>query len=396
MSKRRVYMDHGATTPLREEVLEAMLPFLKDNFGNPSSIHTWGRETRRAVETAREKIAATLGAEPDEICFTSGGTESNNIAIFGAAKLQRRGGHIITSAVEHHAVFDVCRELAQSGYRVTFLPVDRFGEVSMEDLRAALVPDTFLISIMTANNEVGTLQPVAEIGALAREKGVLFHTDAVQAVGQVPINLRELPIDFLSMSAHKINGPKGTGALFIRRGVKVASLHHGGGQEHRLRPGTENVPGIIGLGRALELAGPEIPQKSHHLAALRDRLIHGLLAIEDVYLNGHPKRRLPGNANVSFRYIEGESILLSLDLQGVAASSGSACTSGSTEASHVLTAMKLEPENTHGSVRFSLGRGNTVDDVDYVLQILPPIVTRLRRLSAYSRNQDRLTGWKTS
>lgn len=396
MSERRIYMDHGATTPLREEVLETMLPFLKEDFGNPSSIHSWGQEAHRAVETAREKVAATLGAEPDEIYFTSGGTEANNIAIAGTARLHHEGGHIITSAIEHPAVRDVCRELAQSGYRVTFLPVNRYGEVSLEELRAALTPDTFLISIMMANNEVGTLQPVPAIAALAREKEILFHTDAVQAVGQIPINLRELPVDFLSMSAHKINGPKGMGALYVRRGGKVAPLYRGGGQERHLRPGTENVPGIVGLGRALELAGAEMPGKSRDLTALRDRLIHGLLSIEDVSLNGHPKRRLPGNVNVSFRYIEGESILLSLDLKQVAASSGSACSAGSTEVSHVLAAMGLDPGNAHGSVRFTLGRGNTNADVDYLLQILPPIVTRLRRLSAYSREQEQLTGLKLS
>jgi cysteine desulfurase len=374
-------MDHGATTPLRDEALEAMLPFLKEHYGNPSSIHAQGRKVRQAVEVAREKTARVLGAEPEEIFFTSGATESNNIALRGAAKKRVAFGHIITSSIEHHAVLDVCRDLEKEGHRVTYLPVDRYGLVDPSAVENAIAPDTFMISIMAANNEIGTLQPIREIGTIAANKGILFHTDAVQVVGQMPLDLKLLNVDLLSLSAHKFNGPKGVGALYKRKKVKITPLYHGGGQEHKLRPGTENVPGIVGLGRALELAATEIPDKMKHLTLLRDRLIEGLLRIEDVFLNGHPELRLPGNVNVSFKYIEGESILLSLDLQGAAASSGSACSSGSLEPSHVLSAIGLDHHNAHGSIRFSLGRGNSEEDVQYVLEILPPIVNKLRQIS---------------
>lgn len=381
MAKRLIYMDHGATTPVREEVLDAMLPFLKEYFGNPSSLHRAGREVRRAVDEAREKTAVALGAEPGEIYFTSGGTESNNIALRGAAKMRPGGGHIITSSIEHHAVLDVCRDLEKDGFRVTYLPVDRFGCVDPDEVKAALAEDTFIISIMAANNEIGTLQPVREIGSLAREHNVLFHTDAVQVIGQLPFDVSENNVDFLSLSAHKFNGPKGIGALYKRKGVKIDPLYHGGGQECKLRPGTENVPGIVGLARALELSVSEIPEKKKSLKALRDRLIEGFLSIEDVILNGHPEQRLPGNVNVSFKYIEGESVLLSLDLEGIAASSGSACSSGSLEPSHVLSAVGLDHATAHGSVRFSLGRGNSDADIDYVLEKMPVIVERLRSMS---------------
>jgi cysteine desulfurase len=381
VNSRLVYMDHGATTPLREEALEAMLPFLKDHYGNPSSIHAQGRKVRQAVEEAREKTARVLGAEPEEIFFTSGATESNNIALRGAAKKRAASGHIITSSIEHHAVLDVCRDLEKEGHRVTYLPVDRYGLVDPSAVENAIAPDTFMISIMAANNEIGTLQPIREIGTIAANKGILFHTDAVQVVGQMPLDLKLLNVDLLSLSAHKFNGPKGVGALYKRKKVKITPLYHGGGQERKLRPGTENVPGIVGLGRALELAATEIPDKMKHLTLFRDRLIEGLLRIEDVFLNGHPELRLPGNVNVSFKYIEGESILLSLDLQGAAASSGSACSSGSLEPSHVLSAIGLDHHNAHGSIRFSLGRGNSEEDVQYVLEILPPIVNKLRQIS---------------
>jgi cysteine desulfurase len=375
-------MDHGATTPLREEALEAMMPYLQDKYGNPSSIHSAGREARKAVDEAREKVARALGAEPAEIFFTGGGTESNNIAIRGAARLKKGRGHLITSAIEHHAVLDVCKDLEQDGFKVTVLPVDSHGLVELRALEQALGPETFLISIMTANNEVGTVEPIGEIGALARERGILVHTDAVQAVGQLPVDVKKLNVDFLTLSAHKFNGPKGIGALYVRKGIAVSPVFRGGGQERKLRPGTENVAGIVGLARALELAVAELPQKTDHLTQLRDRLIAGLLRIDDVTLNGHPTLRLPGNVNVSFNYIEGESLLLSLDLQGVAASSGSACTSGSLDPSHVLMAMGLDHQHAHGSLRLSLGRGNTVEDVDYVLSVIPPIVQRLRKMSA--------------
>jgi len=374
-------MDHGATTPLREEALEAMLPFLKEQYGNPSSIHAQGRKVRQAVEEAREKTARVLGAEPEEIYFTSGATESNNIALHGAAKKRANGGHIITSGIEHHAVLDVCRDLEKEGHLVTYLPVDRYGLIDPAAVEDAITPDTFIISIMAANNEIGTLQPISEIGKIAFNNGILFHTDAVQVVGQMPLNLKDLNIDLLSLSAHKFNGPKGIGALYKRKKVNIGPLYHGGGQERKLRPGTENVPGIIGLSRALELASVEIPHKMQHLKLLRDQLIEGLLKLDDVVLNGHPELRLPGNVNVSFKYIEGESILLSMDLQGIAASSGSACSSGSLEPSHVLSAIGLDHQTAHGSIRFSLGRGNSGDDVLYVLDRLPSIVDKLRQIS---------------
>ena len=381
MDNRLVYMDHGATTPLREEALEAMLFFLKEQYGNPSSIHAQGRKVRQAVEEAREKTARVLGAEPEEIYFTSGATESNNIALQGAAKKRAAGGHIITSGIEHHAVLDVCRDLEKEGHLVTYLPVDCYGLIDPAAVEDAITPDTFIISIMAANNEIGTLQPISEIGEIAFNNGILFHTDAVQVVGQMPLNLRDLNIDLLSLSAHKFNGPKGIGALYKRKKVNIAPLYHGGGQERKLRPGTENIPGIIGLSKALELAAAETPHKMQHLKLLRDQLIEGLLKIDDVVLNGHPELRLPGNVNVSFKYIEGESILLSMDLQGIAASSGSACSSGSLEPSHVLSAIGLDHQTAHGSIRFSLGRGNCGDDVNYVLDRLPSIVAKLRQIS---------------
>ncbi len=381
MKHRLVYMDHGATTPVREEVLEAILPFYKEQYGNPSSLHAQGREVRHAVDQAREKTADALGADSDEIFFTSGGTESNNIALRGAAKKRGAVGHIITSSIEHHAVLDVCRDLEKEGHKVTYVPVDRYGQVDPSAVEAAVTPDTFIISIMAANNEVGTLQPVDQIGVIARKRNILFHTDAVQVVGQLPVDVRRLNVDFLSLSAHKFNGPKGIGALYKRKGVRIDPLYRGGGQERKLRPGTENVPGIIGLSRALELSVNEIPGKKQFLEELRDQLIKGLLMIDDVVLNGHPEQRLPGNVNVSFKFIEGESVLLSLDLQGIAASSGSACSSGSLEPSHVLSAIGLDHQAAHGSIRFSLGRGNNEEDVKYVLENIPRIVDKLRRIS---------------
>lgn len=388
MPKRQIYLDHAATSPLREEVLEAMLPYYRERYGNPSSLHSPGREARAALFTAREKTALALGAGPDEIFFTSGGTEANNIALKGTAQRQKGKRHFITSSIEHHAVLDVCKELADDGFKVTFLPVDRFGTVDLETLKRALTPETFLISIMTANNEVGTIEPVAAIGALARERGILFHTDAVQAAGQIPLNVQEMNIDLLSLSAHKFNGPKGVGALYVRKDIPVTPLYRGGGQERNLRPGTENVAGIVGMGRALELAVEEMPQKRRNLQALRDRLIKGLLEMGNVVLNGHPAARLPGNVNVSFDYIEGEALLLGLDLEGIAASSASACTSGSPEPSHVLMAMGLGPQIARGSLRLTLGRGNSDADVDYLLAVMSPLVERLRRMSALYPRQS--------
>jgi cysteine desulfurase len=380
--KRQVYMDHAATSPLRKEALEAMMPFLQGKYGNPSSIHSLGREVRKAIEEARERVATSIGAEPAEIYFTAGGTESNNLALRGAAAARGGKGHIITSSIEHHAVLDVFKDLGKDGLKVTFLPVDRYGMVSLEDVAGAITEETFLISVMTANNEVGTIQPVEEIGALAREKGLLFHTDAVQAVGQIPVNVNRLNADLLSFSSHKFNGPKGAGALYVRKGTRLKPLWSGGGQERKLRPGTENVPGIIGMATALELAVSELEDKATRLQELRDRMIAGLLELDHVVLNGHPEKRLPGNVNVSFKYIEGESILLSLDLAGVAASSGSACSSGSLDPSHVLLAMGLDHQLAQGSVRFSLGYGSSDQDVDYLLEKIKPIVDRLLRMSA--------------
>lgn len=386
MNSREVYMDHGATTPVREEVLEAMLPFFKEQYGNPSSVHSKGREVRNAVEEAREKTASALGASPGEIYFTSGGTESNNIVLRGAAKKHEGFGHIITSAIEHHAVLDVCRDLEKEGHRVTFLPVDKYGRLDPSTVEDAITPETFIISIMAANNEIGTLQPLEEIGAIAAKHNIMFHTDAVQVVGQLPVDLKKMQVDFLSLSAHKFSGPKGVGALYKRKGIKIDPLYRGGGQEGKLRPGTENVPGVIGLARALELSVEEIPHKINTLQSLRDKLIEGLLKIDEVVLNGHPEERLPGNVNVSFKYIEGEAILLSLDMEGIAASSGSACSSGSLDPSHVLSAIGLDHQTAHGSVRFSLGRGNSETDIDYVLEKVPAVVDRLRRISPIRRS----------
>ncbi len=382
MEKRLVYLDHSATTPLREEVLQAMEPYFNEKFGNPFSLHSWGREARQAVESARQKVALSLGAEPEEIYFTAGGTESNNIALRGTARRLGKG-HIITSSIEHHAVLDVCRDLASQGFTVSYLPVDRHGLIDPREVERAITPETVMISIMMANNEVGTIEPVEEIGHLARSRNILFHTDAVQAGGKLPINVRALQVDFLSLSAHKFNGPKGVGVLYARKGIPLVSLYSGGGQERKLRPGTENVPGIAGLAEALVLAVEEIPQKTACLKALQERLTKGLLEVGGVSVNGHPRRCLPGHLNLSFDYVEGESLLLGLDLQGVAASSGSACTSGSPDPSHVLTAMGLDAMTAHGSLRLTLGRGNTEEDVDYVLKVLPPLVERLRKLSAH-------------
>ncbi|MDK2926198.1 MAG: cysteine desulfurase [Bacillota bacterium] len=380
---RRVYLDHAATTAVHPEVLEEMLPYLKGEFGNPSSIYSWGREAKAAVEKARARLAHLLGADPAEIVFTSGGTESDNFALRGVAAANRqKGNHIITTKIEHHAILHTAEQLEKEGFRVTYLPVDKDGLVRPEDLEEALTPDTILVSIMFANNEIGTIEPIAELARIAKSKGVIFHTDAVQAVGNVPINVKELGVDLLSLSGHKIYGPKGVGALYIRRGTRIEPLILGGAQERKWRAGTENVPGIVGLGKAAELAEKELPQRMKHLAELRDLLIDGIMEkIDHVRLNGHRTQRLPGNANFCFEYVEGESLLLNLDLAGIAASSGSACTSGSLEPSHVLMALGIPPEVAHGSLRLTLGRENTREDVEYVLSVLPEIVAKLRAMS---------------
>ena len=381
--RRTVYMDHAATTPVRQEVVEAMLPYFSERFGNPSSLYALAREAKEAVEEARGRVAAAIGGRPEEVFFTSGGTESDNWAVKGvAAALRKRGDHIITSAIEHHAVLHPCEALEKQGYRVTYLPVDEFGRVDPGAVEDAVTDRTILVSVMAANNEIGTVQPVAEIGRIAHDHGVLFHTDAVQAIGAYPVDVDGMGADLLALSAHKFGGPKGTGALYIRRGTRIATFMDGGAQERGRRAGTENVPGIVGLGRAIELAVGEMPRNSARIAAMRDRMIRGILdAIPDTRLNGHPTERLPNNVNVAFRYVEGESILLLLDSLGIAASTGSACTSASLEPSHVLTACGLPPEQGHGSLRLTLGPGNTEDDADYVLSVLPGIIERLRQMS---------------
>ena len=382
---KRVYMDNAATTALKREVLDAMMPYLTDIYGNPSSLHTFGQEAHKAVADARRKVAEAIGAKDAEreIIFTGCGTESDNMVLMGIAeRYQKKGRHIITTAVEHHAVLYTARRLEKMGFEVTYLPVDEYGRVTAEQVREAIRPDTILVSVMFGNNEVGTIMPIAEIGAVCREKGVFFHTDAVQAVGHVRINVEEMNIDMLSLSAHKFHGPKGVGALYVRKGVVVPALLTGGAQEHNKRAGTENVAGIVGLGKAIEMACGSIDETSARMTKLRDKLIKRIPElIPEVKLNGHPTERLPGNVNFSIKFIEGESILLMLDLNGIAASSGSACTSGSLDPSHVLLAMGLPHEVAHGSLRLTLGDDTTEEDVDYVLEVLPRIVERLRNMS---------------
>ncbi|MCT8336814.1 cysteine desulfurase NifS [Methanoculleus sp. Afa-1] len=381
--ERPVYMDHAATTFMKPEVVAAMVPYLSEYFGNPSSLYRFSREPREGIEAARRQVAVAIGATPQEIFFTAGGTEADNWAIKGVALANRaRGNHIVTSAIEHHAVLHTCEWLEKQGFSVTYLPVDGFGRVDPGDVEAAITDATILVSVMTANNEIGTVQPVAEIGRVAHDHGVLFHTDAVQAIGAVPIDVDVMNVDLLSLSGHKFYGPKGTGALYIRRGTRIETLIHGGGQEQRRRAGTENVPGIVGLGRAIELATADIAGHNRRIAAMRDRLVRGVLdAIPDARLNGHPTERLANNANFSFRYVEGESILLLLDGRGIAASTGSACSSGSLDPSHVLLAIGLSHEEAHGSLRLTLGDANTEDDVDYILEVLPEVIGRLRDIS---------------
>ncbi len=388
---KRIYLDHGATTPPHADVIEAMLPYFRQYFGNPSSVHSFGREARRALDESREKTALALGVKPEEIIFTSGGTEANNLAIQGVVEaLAARGRHVITSAVEHHAVLDTVKIMADKGCSLTVLPVDRCGIVDPDDLRKAIRDDTVLVTIMTANNEIGTVQPVEELARTCRDKGVPFHTDAVQAIGSIPLDLRGVPIDLLSLSAHKFYGPKGIGALFVRKGTKLGKLMFGGGQERKMRPGTENIPAIVGLAKAIEMATKDIPGKSAAITVLRDRLIEKLLnEIDAVQLNGHPVHRLPGNVNISVNFVEGEGLLLDLDLNGIAASSGSACTSGSLEASHVLMACGMDHQTAHGSLRLTLGHGNTLEEVDYTVATLKNSVDRLRGMSSLYKNYRR-------
>ncbi len=387
MTSRLIYLDHAATTALDPYVLEAMLPYFNDHPGNPSSIHQAGRAALQALDDARESVAAVLGANRKELIFTGSGSEADNLAIKGVALAQRqrgKGNHIITSAIEHHAVLHAVEYLQQFGFEVTLLPVDEHGLLRPADLRAALRPDTALVSLMYANNEIGTVQPIAELGAICREHGVPFHTDAVQAAGSLPLDVNMLNVDLLTLAAHKFYGPKGVGVLYVRRGVPLLPQINGGGQERRRRAGTENVPGIVGLSVALNRAEERRAWYVQHCSQLRDRLIAGVLQrIPDTVLNGDPVLRLPNNANLAFHGIEGESLLLLLDQQGICASSGSACTSGSLEPSHVLTAMGLSPDQANGSVRFSVGKDLTLADIDMVLDVLPAMIDQLRSVSPF-------------
>ena len=380
---KRIYMDNAATTRVTEPVFEAMRPYFCETFGNPSSVHAFGREARKAVEQARRQVAAALGAQAGEIYFTGSGTEADNWALRGAAYAQKaRGRHIITTQIEHHAVLHAAEQLEKEGFEVTYLPVDGDGVVSLEALEKALRPDTTLVSIMAANNEIGAIQPIREAAKLARAHGALFHTDAVQAIGCVPIDVKADGIDLLSLSGHKFHAPKGVGALYIRSGVKLQRLIYGGAQEKTQRGGTENVASIVGMGKAIELAMESMESRNAYVSGLRDRLIEGILRrIPETRLNGHRTRRLSGNVNVSIRYIEGEALLLSLDMKGIAGSSGSACTSGSLDPSHVLLAIGLPHEIAHGSLRLSLSEENTAEEVDYTIDALVEIVERLRAMS---------------
>ncbi len=382
-----IYLDHAATTPLATEVLEAMLPYFTEFYGNPSSLHGFGQVAKDGIERARQTIANALHAREDEIVFTGSGTESDNTVIKGTAHaLAAKGDHIITSGIEHHAIHEPLHFLEKQGLKVTYLPVDANGLVDPDEVKKAITDKTILVSIMHANNEIGTIEPIAEIGRIAHENGVLFHTDAVQTFGHIPIDVNAMNIDFLSASAHKLYGPKGVGLLYVRKGARLTPLLHGGDQEKRRRASTQNVPAIVGFGRAVELAAAEMESEAARQTVLRDRLIQGLLAaIPHSRLNGHPSSRLPNNVNISIAYIEGEAMLLNLDMEGIAASTGSACTSSSLEPSHCLTAIGLPHELAHGSLRFTLGRGTTREQIDSVIAVLPGIVKKLRAMSPLSR-----------
>lgn len=379
----RIYLDYAATTPTHPEVVKAMEPYFTGKFGNPSSLYSFGQEARAAVQEARQKVTDFIGAKPEEIVFTSGGSESNNFALKGVAfALKNKGTRIIISAIEHHAVSEPCKFLARQGFEIVTLPVDKDGLVNPDEVRKAINDRTILVTIMHANNEIGTIQPIKEIGKLCREKGVLFHTDAVQTTGHVPISVTELNVDLLSSSGHKFYGPKGVGFLYIRKGTKIIPFIQGGDQERRFRAGTENTPSIIGLGKAIEIAESEMEEEANRLIPLRDRLIKTLLeTIPDCRLNGHPDKRLPNNVNLSFAYVEGESMLLNLDLEGIAVSTGSACTSSSLEPSSVLLAIGLPPETAHGSIRFTSGKWTSSEEIDRVLEVFPKIVAKLRLMS---------------
>ncbi len=380
-------MDHSATTPVAPEVQAAMLPYFGEKFGNASSLHRSGREAKEALEDSREKVAALLGARAEEIIFTSGGTESDNLALKGIArKNQKLGKHIITTQIEHPAILETCRALEKDGFEVTYLPVTGEGLVELSTLEAAIRPDTILISVMHANNEVGTIQPLEEIGRLAAERDIYLHSDAVQSVGKIPVNVDDLGVDLLSLSAHKLYGPKGVGALYIRKGTKLESIIQGGGHERRLRSGTENISGIVGLARAAELAERDMPREAERLAGLRDRLAELVLGkVKDAWINGTMKKRLPGNLNFGFKYVEGESLLLFLDSKGICVSTGSACSSHKLEPSHVLMSLGLKAEECHGSLRITLGMSNTMEEIEYVAGSIVEAVERFRGISALGR-----------
>lgn len=382
-------MDHSATTPVAPEVLEAMLPYFGEKYGNASSLHSFGLEAKEALEESRDKVAALLGAQPEEIIFTSGGTESDNLALKGIgyrSKEKELGNHIITSSIEHPAILETCRKLKTQGFDVTYLPVTKDGLVDPGTLESAVKKETVLISIMHANNEIGTIQPLKEIGEIAKEKDVFFHTDAVQTAGKIPIDVNDLGLDLLSLSAHKLYGPKGVGALYVRKGTRLDSIVQGGGHERGLRSGTENVAGIVGLARAADLAGQEMASEAKRLTGLRNRLAKMVLdSVKDSWINGSMTKRLPGNLNFGFRYVEGESLLLFLDSKGIAVSTGSACSSKKLEPSHVLMSLGLKPEECHGSLRITMGRANTEEDVDYVARSITEAVERFRSISALGR-----------
>ena len=392
---RRIYLDHSATSPLDREVLEEMKPYFSSKFGNASSLHSFGREASEAVERSREKVAAVLKCKPSEVFFTSGGTEADNWALKGIALAEGRNKHIITSSIEHPAVLHTAQYLEKNGYKVTYLPVDRYGFVNPSDVEDAIRKDTILISVMHANNEIGTIEPIGEIGRIARERGVCFHTDGVQSFCKIPAEVDKLNVDLFSISAHKFYGPKGIGALYIREGMKIETLLHGGGHERGMRSGTENVPGIVGFGAASELGLKRMKKDSEKMVMLRDRLIKETLKIEDSWLNGHPVKRLPNNAHFCFGLIEGESLILYLDERGIAASTGSACSSKSLEPSHVLLRIGLKHEEAHGSLRLTLGRENTKEEIDYVLEVLPEQVEKLRAISPF-KTRRQLASFKST
>lgn len=379
---KRIYLDNSATTKVSPEVLDAMLPYLTENYGNPSSLHTMGQEANVAVQAAREQVAKAIGADAGEIIFTSCGTEADNLALVGTAYAnKKKGDHIITSSVEHPAILRTCEYLEKEGFKVTYLPVDNYGMVRPGAAEAAITPQTTLISIMAVNNEIGTIQPVKEIGRIAKDHKIYFHTDAVQGIGKIPLNVKNDNIDMLSLAGHKIHAPKGVGALYVKKGTRIQALIHGGGQEKNMKSGTENVPGIVGLGKACEAAMRDFDKNVAHMTKLRNKLIEGILKIDHVHLNGHPTIRSPNNVNASFSFIEGESLVLFLDMAGIEASTGSACSSKNLKASHVLLACGMPPEEAHGSLRFTNSELNTEEDIDFVLETLPGIVNRLRAMS---------------